>query len=202
MVADNCATLLQQVDDVDGRAFAHVADVRFVGHAQNQDAAAFHGFVFIVEGQGHFLHHVVGHVAVHVVGQLNEAGGVVERAQLPAQVVGVDGDAVAAQAGAGVERHETVGLGGGRADDFPHVQAQLVAHEGDLVDQADVHGAEGVFQQFHHFGGGSAGDGHRLVNDGAVQGQGDFQAVGGDAADDFGGVEHVVIDPAGVDTLR
>ena len=44
------------------------------------------------------------------------------------------------------------GLVAGRVDHFPHVDAQPVAHQRDLVDQADVDGAERVLEQLDHLG--------------------------------------------------
>ena len=71
----------------------------------------------------------------------------VELAGLPREVVGVDRDAVAAEAGAGLERREAEGLRGGRVDDFPDVDVHPVAQLRQLVDERDVHGAVDVFEQ-------------------------------------------------------
>src|SRR6202021_2974851 len=55
---------------------------------------------------------VTGHPAVDLLGQLDEPERVAQRADLVGQVVGVDGDAVPADAWAGVERLEPERLGG------------------------------------------------------------------------------------------
>ena len=54
--------------------------------------------------------------------------------------------------GPGIERHEAERLGLGGVDHFPHVDAHAMAHQRQLVDQADVDGAEGVLEQLHHLG--------------------------------------------------
>src|SRR5690606_1218898 len=59
---------------------------------------------------------------------------------------------VAAQTGSRVERHEPERLGRRRLDDFPHADAEPVAHERQLVDQADVDRPERVLEQLHHLG--------------------------------------------------
>ena len=75
-----------------------------------------------------------GHGFVDLAGQLDEACGTVELARSPAEVEGVDRDAVAADAGAGVEGLEAEGLGGGRVDDLRESPAltifDLLQHAG------------------------------------------------------------------------
>ena len=72
--------------------------------------------------------------------------------RLPRQVERIDRDAVAAEARARVERHEAERLGRRGVDHFPDVDAEPVAHQRDLVHQADVHRAERVLEQLHHLG--------------------------------------------------
>jgi hypothetical protein len=55
---------------------------------------------------------------------------------LPGEIEGVDGDAVAAEAGAGIEGLEAEGLGLGGVDDFVDVDAHAHAELLELVDQA------------------------------------------------------------------
>jgi hypothetical protein len=59
---------------------------------------------------------------------------------------------VAAKAGSGIEGHKAERLRRRRIDDFPDVDAESPAHEGELVHQADVDGAERVLQELHHLG--------------------------------------------------
>src|SRR5450756_2050968 len=92
----------------------------------------------------------IRHVLVDLAGELDELRPEVELARLPAEVEGVDGDAVAAKAGAGLELHEAERLGGGRIDDFPHVDLHAVAEHGQLVHEGDVHAAEDVLEELAH----------------------------------------------------
>ena len=67
----------------------------------------------IVESRGDGVHDVIGHGGVDFAGQLDEARGEIEFARLPGKIIRIDGDAVSAKAGAGVEGHEAEGLGRG-----------------------------------------------------------------------------------------
>ncbi len=135
------------------RRLAVVAGVGLVGQAQEQDPAAVDRLLLAVEGQYEALHHVVGHVVVDVVGQLDEPELLAQQPpHPPRQVAGVDGQAVAADARPGGEAHEPEGLGGGRVDGLPHVDAQVGGEHGQLVDQGDVDVPEGVLQQLGHLG--------------------------------------------------
>lgn len=109
--------------------------------------------------------------------------------RLPAQIIGVERDAVAAETGAGIERLEAVGLAFGRVDHFPDVDAHPVAENGKLIDEADVHVAVGVLEDLLHLGDGGRGDFiDRRFKDGLIHGRGDLGALGRAAADDLGGV--------------
>ena len=103
----------------------------------------------------------------------------------------IDGNAVTAQARARVEGHEAEGFGGGRVDDLPHVQAQSVAHERDLVHQRDVHAAEGVLEKLDHLGALGRRDLDDGVNGLPVEGRGHVSARGRDPAHDFRRVPRV-----------
>ena len=126
-----------------------------------------------------------------------------ELPRLPAQIVRVQRDAVPAQTGAGIEGLKAVGLGLGRLDDLPDVDAHAVAQNRQLVDQADVDVAVGIFEDFFHLGHGGAAHAvhgrlqHRLVKRG-----GDIGAFGGDAAHHLGGVLGFIDGVAGVHALR
>ena len=98
-------------------------------------------------------------------GQLDELGGHVELARAPAQIEGVDGQAVAAHAGAGLEAHEAVGLGRGGVDDLPDVDAHAVGQHRELVDERDVDRAEDVLEQLRQLGRLGARHAHDLIAD-------------------------------------
>ena len=103
--------------------------------------------------------------------------------------------------GARVEGHEAERLGGRGLDHLPDVHVQAVAHERDLVDEADVHAAEGVLEQLHHLRGLGGGDGDDVVDGACVEGARHPGAGRGHAADDLGGVARVVLRVAGIDAL-
>ena len=113
-------------------------------------------------------------------------------------VEGVDGDAVAAQAGAGPEGHEAEGLGGGRGDDLPDVDAHGLVDLLELVDQGDVHAAEGVLGDFGGLGGAAAADGHEGVDGLGIELGDGLEAGGGVAADDLGDGGDDAVGVAGV----
>ena len=87
----------------------------------------------------------------------------------PGQVERVDRDAVPAQPGAGIERLEAERLGLGRVDHLPDVDAHAVVEHLQLVDQGDVDGAVGVFEDLAGLGHLGAGDGHDADDDLAVE---------------------------------
>src|SRR4029079_5303397 len=117
------------------------------------------------------------------------------------QVEGVDRNAVAAQAGAGGEAHEPVGLGGGRVDHLPHVQVHAVAEHRQLVDECDVDAAKDVLKQLHQLGGVGGGDRDEGVHADRVQRDCALGAGRCQAAHHLGGGAHGVVGAAGVDPL-
>jgi hypothetical protein len=90
----------------------------------------------------------------------------------PRKIEGVDGDAVAAQAGAGVEGLEAEGLGFGGVDDFVDVDAHLHAELLEFVDQGDVDAAVYVLEELGHLGYGGRADWDYLFENCSVHGGG------------------------------
>ncbi len=114
---------------------------------------------FVFSASADLVHHVVRHAAVDVAGQLDEPRIEAALLRLPRQVERVDRNAVSAEAGARIERHESERLRPGRVHDLPDVDVHAVAHQRELVDEPDVHRAERVLQQLDHLG--HAGRTHR-----------------------------------------
>src|SRR5262249_59472886 len=81
---------------------------------------------------------VVGHAAIDLVGERDEARLVALEPYLPRQVVRVGRKTVATESGPGIERHEAERLGGGGRDHLPHRELKAPAHDGELVHQPDV----------------------------------------------------------------
>ena len=145
-------------------------------------------FALLVEAGGDLLDHKVGHGRVDFAGQLDEAGAEVELLGLPREIERIDGDAMAAQAGAGIKGLKAEGLGLGRVDDLVDVDAHAHAELLELVDQRDVDAAVDVFQQLGHLGDRGAADRHDAAEDGAVHCRSQLGGRRAAAADHLGNV--------------
>src|SRR5690606_10793878 len=99
----------------------------------------------------------------------DEARGAVEFARLPGQVERINGNAVSAKSGAGIEGHEAERLCLCRVDDFPNINAHAVKNDLEFVDHGDVDGAEDVLHQLRGLGHLAIGDGDDFRNNGGVQ---------------------------------
>ena len=95
------------------------------------------------------LQHVLGHARIGLQRQADEVGRLVIIAH---QEPRVDGDAVAAHAGAGLQDVHTRVLVGD-ANDLRHVHAADATDLSKLVGECDVNCAEGVLNDFGHLGG-------------------------------------------------
>ena len=109
---------------------------------------------------------------------------------------------MAAEAGAGIKRHEAEGLGRGAVDDFPDVEIHAQAELLQLVHQRDVHAAEDVFEQLDHFGGARGADGNDVSRRSARRGPRRASAGRIDAANDFGNLREAELFVAGIFALR
>ncbi len=202
---DDVGTLVAQlVDDTDGRRLTVVVDVVLIGHTEHQDAGAVDGLAeTAVEHVGHTVHAVFGHAVVDHHGGLNHRGVETVLTGFPAEVVGVEGDAVAAQTGTGIEGGEAEGFGLGGFDDFPEVDVHAVAQDGELVDKADVDVAVGVLENLGHLGHGRGGGAeHAVLQEGFVHGADYIAGVCTETAYHLGGVLGLEISVARIDTLR
>jgi len=192
VVADLRAVLLEEVHDHVRGALAVVVDVRLVGESDAQHLRALERLAVVVERLHAALDHVVGHGGVDFAGELDEARVDAVLARLPREVERVDRDAVAAEAGPRVERHEAERLRFGGIHDLENVDAHLVEDDLQLVHEGDVHGAEDVLQQLDGLGRARVRDGHRLHDDARVKGIGHGERIAAFGADDLwdgGGAE-------------
>src|SRR5207247_3403859 len=92
-------------------------------------------FSLHVEGIDDFVDDGVRHRRVDMSGKLDEARLESLLFRLPGEIERVDRDAVAAEAGPRMKRPEPERLGSRSLHDFPDVDAELVAHQRDLVDE-------------------------------------------------------------------
>lgn len=187
-VADFSALGLEQVHEFESGRLAHVIHIGFVSEAHEQDAAAFDGFAPLVEGLENAMDDVFRHGFINLSSELDEAGVNAVFAGLPGEVKGVDGNAMATEAGAGVKGGVAKGFGGGGADDFPDIKSHAIGHHFHLIDKTDVDGAIDVFEELGEFGDLGGADRDDFFADTGVKGDAGFQTGWGDTADEFGDV--------------
>ena len=145
---------------------------------------------------------VIRHRRVDFAGQLDEARREIVFARFPRQIERIDRDAMAAESGARIERHEAEGLGGRGVDHFPDVHAHAQAEHFQFVDQRDVDAAEDIFQQLGHFRGARGADRNHLGNDRRVDRLRRAAAGWVDAANDLGNLRQAELLVAGIFAFR
>ena len=68
------AARLQQLDQAQGRALAHIINVLLIGHAEYEDPGAVKPTLLrLVEGPGQFFHHMGRHAGIDLSRELNES---------------------------------------------------------------------------------------------------------------------------------
>jgi hypothetical protein len=106
-----------------------------------------------------------------------------------------------AHPGPGLEAHEAVGLGAGRVDDLPDIDAHALGEDRELVHERDVDRAEDVLEQLCHLGRLGRGDALDVLANAPVELGRTVGAGLGDAADHLRRVVQRVVGPARVDAL-
>ena len=130
-------------------------------------------------GLGHLADHPVGLAVVHLAGGADHARQVRRGVHDEPRI---DGDAVAADAGAGLQDlHPRMVVG--ELDQLPDVDAEPVADERQLVGERDVHVAEGVLRQLGHLGGARVRLQALALHEQAVEGHRELRAARAHAAD-------------------
>ncbi len=122
-------------------------------------------------------------------------------AQVVQEVVGIDGDAVPADARGGVVREEAVGLARGSFGDLDRVEPVCGARFGELERERDVHGAERVLVELDELGGLGRGDVVQVLAGVAQHGGGALGALGCGPAEHARGLELLVVGDSGIDAL-
>ena len=125
-----------------------------------------------IQASGELIDDEVRHVDVDFTGEFDEARPEIELLGFPGEIEGIDGNAVTAEAGAGIEGLKSKGLGFGSVDDFMNVDAHAHAKLLELVDQGDIDAAIDVFEQLGHLRDRGAADRNDAAEDGAVEGGG------------------------------
>ena len=138
---------LLDVEHLEGGTLADVIDVLLIGEAVEAhatvvgDAVRLHNLVDALQHEDGLV--VVGlHTLVNDLGQL----GIVAHEE-----PGVNRDAVAAHAGAGLEDIYT-GVHVADLDDFIHIHVVVTADAAELIGKGDVHGTVGVLHHLGHLG--------------------------------------------------
>ena len=118
------------------------------------------------------------------------------------EVVRIDRDAVAADAGARREAHEAERLGGRGVDDLPDVEAHPLAQQRELVDERDVDVAEDVLEELRELRGVRRGELEDVVVDRPEERRGAGRRGRGRGADEPRDALRCAGRVAGVDPLR
>src|ERR1019366_3958040 len=188
VVANLRSVFLQQFDDGERRRLAEIVDVFFVGHAEDEKLRAIHRFLVPVQRVAYRGENVVRHVVVDLSGKLDEAGAEIKLFGLPREIEGVNGNAMPAQAGAGVKGMKAERLGGSGRDHLPDVDVHAQAQQLEFIDQGDVDAAINVLQQFGHLRGGGRGDGNSAMEDRSVKSSGNLRGLSVDSSHHFGDI--------------
>ena len=141
-VVDVGAARAEPLEQLEGRRLAHVLDARLVGDAHDHHAGAADRDALVRQVADRPIDDLARAAGDALHGALQDRGGRPLAAQLPQQVVRIARDAVAADADAGVERHEAVRLRGCRRDDLVELEAERQGRRLHLVRERDVHGPE------------------------------------------------------------
>src|SRR5207302_4176465 len=133
--------------------------------------------------------------------ELDELRVEAELPGLPAEIEGIDRDAVAAEARPGAEAHVAEGLARHSVDDLPDVDSYAVAEDREFVDERDVDRAEDVLEQLRQLGGLGRGDLDHLVDGARVELDRPARALRRQAADDLRRRLRRPVLAAGIDAL-
>src|SRR6266581_6483925 len=109
----NVSPLVSELPEyLQGRRLTRVSDAALVGDPEREDPGAVQAAAGLVQGLGRQLDDIIGHGPVELVGQMDETRLVPVQTHLPGEVVGIDGDAMAPDAGTRVEGEEAEWLRG------------------------------------------------------------------------------------------
>src|SRR4029077_6989061 len=111
-------------------------------------------------------------------------------------------DAVTSEARAGVKGHEAKRLCGCAIDDFENIEIHAQAKLFEFIYERDIHAAENIFEELHHFGGARGVDGNHFRDDLRVQPCSGASAGRIHATNYFGNLREAELFVAGIFPLR
>lgn len=201
MIGDIRTGLLEQGDDIQCWRLTDIVDVGLVRDADDENVGALDTLLLFVECGSDLVDDMLRHGGVDLTGELDEARLVIEGLHLPGEVVRIERDTVATDAGSGIEGHKTEGFAGGGLDYLPDIEPEPVAHQGGFIGEGDVDRAKGVLVEFDHLGNFGRRDGDDSLNRLLVEIAGKLGRFGIEPTDDLGCVGDAVLRIAGVDPL-
>src|SRR2546421_4426383 len=110
VIDDHCFARQQRLDNIKGWRLTYIAHVAFVGYAQHKHSRTIEAATLLVERLADLIHDIVWHAAVDLRSQFDKASCVIERFELPGEIVRIDRNAVSSQARTRREGHEAEGL--------------------------------------------------------------------------------------------
>src|SRR5262245_13253549 len=84
--------------------------------------------------------------------------------RLPGKIMRIERNAVTANSGTGIKRHEAERFGSRGANHLPGVDVERIAKARHLIGHPDVYGAEGVLEQLGRFRHTGRSDGMNILN--------------------------------------
>src|ERR1043166_2706923 len=105
----------------------------------------------MIEGLRYSRNNVLRHRGVDFTSQLDETRVLPILARLPGQIKRINGNAMPAAAGPGIEWHVAKWFRPGCSDHFPNINSHRAIDELEFVDQGYVHTAKNIFQQLRRF---------------------------------------------------
>src|SRR6516225_4444435 len=100
-----------------------IVNVGLVSQPQHEDRTALDRLLSIVQGIRQPVNYVTRHARINFAGKLDKASVLTVFARLPGQIEWIDWDAVTAETGAWIKRHEPERLGLRGVNDLPHIDA-------------------------------------------------------------------------------
>ncbi len=203
VIRNSRAARLQQIHQHVARRFAVVFHICLVGEAEHQNSRRPRK-VFFGDASALVVWATTRsrHGAVDFARKFHEARFLSDLPRLPREIKRINRDAMTAEAGAGIKRHEAERLGARGGDDFPNVNVHRGINALEFVDERDVDAAKYIFQQLRRLGRAAVGDRHQIADGAAINFPRRVEAGWRVAADDLGNLRDFAFRVAGIFALR